>query len=67
MFKAIPNGVLNRLAKLTLITKETANFILKERYSDCANALTRAGLGMKNFPTLKQLWENAYEREKNKK
>ena len=29
---------------------------IKERYADPANALARAGIGMKNFPTLKELW-----------
>ena len=40
---------------------------IKERYPDHAIALARSGLGMKNFPTLKKLWENADEREKKKK
>ena len=39
----------------------------KERYPDHSNSLARAGLGMKNFPTLKEFWENVDEREKNKK
>ena len=51
-FKAIPNGVLNRLAKLTSITEENSIMSIKERYADPANALARAGIGMKNFPTL---------------
>ena len=61
-FKAIPNGVLNRLAKIASRTDENS-----KRYLDHANALTRAGLGMKNFLTLKELWDNADEREKKKK
>ena len=40
---------------------------INERYPDQTNALSRAGLSMKIFPTLKELWENAYEWEKNKK
>ena len=40
---------------------------IKERYFEHANAISRAGLGMKNFPTLKELWEDADEREKKKK
>ena len=40
---------------------------IKERYPDHANALARAGLGLKNFSTLKELWDNVDEREKNKK
>ena len=55
-FKAIPNGVLNRLAKITSGTEENANMSKKERCPDRANALARAGIGMKNFPTLKELW-----------
>ena len=65
-FKAIPNGVLNRLAKITSGTEENANMSKKERCPDRANALARAGLGMKNFTTLKELWDNADEREKKK-
>ena len=66
-FKSIPNRVLNRLPKLTSRTEKIAKIIIKERYLEHANALSRAGLGMKNFPTLKELWENADEREKNEK
>ena len=47
-FKVIPNGVLNRLAKPTSRTEENAKMSIKERYPDHANALARAGLGMKN-------------------
>ena len=65
--KAIPNGVLNRLAKLTSRTEKNAKMTIKERYFEYANALSRAGLGMKNSPTLKELWENADEQEKKKK
>ena len=61
-FKAIPNRVLNGLAKLTSRTEENAKMSIKERYPDHANALARAGIGMKNFPTLKELWDNADER-----
>ena len=39
---------------------------IKERYFENANALSRTGIGMKNFPTLKELWENADEQKKNK-
>ena len=40
---------------------------IKESYPDHANALARAGLGMKNFPTLKELWDNADDQENKKK
>ena len=40
---------------------------IKERYPDHANALARAGICMKNFPNLKEFWDNADEREKKKK
>ena len=66
-FKATPNLLLNSLAKLTSITEENSNMSIKERYPDHANSLSRAGFGMINVPTLKELWENADEREKNKK
>ena len=66
-FKAISNGVLNRLAKITSRTEENAKISLKKNYPDHANALARAGLGLKNFPTLKELWDNVDEREKKKK
>ena len=39
---------------------------IKERYPDHANSLVSVGIGMKNFPNLKELWENADEREKKK-
>ena len=52
-FKAIPNEVLNKLSQLNPRTEENAKMSIKERYPDHANALARAGLGMKNFPTLK--------------
>ena len=52
-FKAIPNGVLNRLAKLTSRIEEKSSMSIRERYPDHASALARVGLGMKNFPTLK--------------
>ena len=48
-------------------TEKNAKISIKERYPDHANVLARAGLGTKNFPTLKELWDNADEREKKKK
>ena len=52
-FQEIPNGVLNSLTRLTSRTEEKSNISIKERYPDHANAPAIAGLGMKNFPTLK--------------
>ena len=46
-FKAILNGVLNILAKLTSRTEKNAKMNIKERYFEHVNALSRAGLGMK--------------------
>ena len=60
-FKAISNGVINRLAKLTSRIDDNAMMSIRECYPDYTNALARAGLGMKNFPTLKEVWENADE------
>ena len=62
----IPNGVLNKLAKLTSIKGENAKISTMECYPDHANALDRAGIGIKNFPTLKELWDNADQWDKKK-
>ena len=40
---------------------------INECYPDHANALARAGLSMKNFPTLTELWDNADQQDKKKK
>ena len=66
-FKAITNGVLNRLAKLTPRTEKNAKMSIEERYFEHANALSSTGLGMRISPTLKELWENADERQTKKK
>ena len=39
---------------------------IKERYPEHSNTLAISGIGMKNFPTLKELWDNADDREKKK-
>ena len=65
-FKAIPKGVLHRLAKLTSRIEKNTKMSIKELYPYHSNALTRARLCVKNFPTLKELWENSDEREKKK-
>ena len=64
--KAIPNGVLNRLAKPTSRTDENTKMSIKKHYPDHTNALAWAGLSMKIFPTLKELCKNADKRNKNK-
>ena len=56
-FKLIPDGVLDRLANITSIIEDNSKMSIKEQYPDHANALARGGLDMKNFPTLKELWE----------
>ena len=55
------------MAKITSITEENARMSIKELYLDHTNALAIARTGKKNFPTLKELWEKADEREKKKK
>ena len=66
-FKVIPKGVLKILYKPTQRTEDNPKVSIKEHYPDHANTLARSGIGMKNFPTLKELWENEDEREKKKK
>jgi hypothetical protein len=53
-FKAIPNGVLGRLAKLTSATEISKEKKLDELYPDHAEALRKADLAPKTFPTLKE-------------
>ena len=55
-FKAILNWVRKRLAKLTSRTEENAKISINKHYPDHTNALARAGLNMKIFSTLKELW-----------
>ena len=66
-FKLIPDGVLDRLANITSIIEDNSKMSIKEQYPDHNNTLARVGLGMKIFPTLKKLWDNADKREKKKK
>ena len=65
-YKAIPNRVLNILAKLTSRTEKNDDMSKKERYPNHTNALARAGLSIKHFLTLNELWENSDEQEKKK-
>ena len=54
-FKAIPNGVISRLASLTSMTPGNADTRLDVLYPDHASALTRAGLVLNDeFPTLRE-------------
>ena len=57
----ITNRVLNILAKLTSRTEENSKANIKELYPDQSNALSKEGLGMNVFPTLKELWKNVDE------
>ena len=53
--------------KLASGTEESANMIIKECYPDHTNTLARSGLSMKTFPTLKEFWDNADDRDKKRK
>ena len=54
-FKATPKGVLNILAKVKSRTWDNTKMISNERYYGHKMALTKAGLNMKTFTTLKEL------------
>ena len=60
-FKAIPNGVYKRLAKLTTMTEGNANKTLKEIYPHHFKSLELANLVTGDIPTLK---EEIQKREK---
>ena len=55
VFKAVPCGVLNRLAKLTSITHRNRNKGIEELYPDHTAALDAAGLSPKSYPTIQSL------------
>ena len=59
--RAIPSGVLNHLAKLTLINPSIRSEVVDKIYPDHANALRKAGLAPPNFPTMRDLWINQDE------
>ena len=61
-FKAIPNGFLNRLAKLTSRTADNSKMSINKSYPGNNRVLAKVRLNMKIFPNLKELWENADER-----
>jgi hypothetical protein len=54
-FKAIPHGVLSRLAKLTKMTDENENVRMNALYPEHTDALAKAKLAPKKWPSLKQV------------
>jgi hypothetical protein len=52
VFKAIPYGVLGRLARLTSVTEGTRNLPLDQLYPHHAAALRRAAIAPDHYPTL---------------
>ena len=55
VFKAVPHGVINRLAKLTSITNRNKNTRIDELYPDHAAALEVAGLSPEKYPTIQSV------------
>ena len=72
-FKAIPNWVYQRLAKLTTMTEENENLTSKKSYPTHFKALEHAGLVKGKIPTLKEekkkraIWEVNSEVKKSAK
>ena len=66
-FKSIPNGVLNRLSKLTSIMDENSKTLINELCPSHTMELSKTGLSIKKVPTLKELWRNTDELERKKK
>ena len=65
--RAIPSGVLNRLAKLTSRKPSIKAEAVDTIYSAHANALSKAGLAPPVFPTMGELWGKQDDKvEKNK-
>jgi hypothetical protein len=63
-FKAIPHGVLRRLANLTSLNPETENTPMNKLYQHHCRALERAGLPVpKIYPTLREAINQIRERE----
>ena len=60
--RAIPWGVLNRLAKLTSRKPSIHSEGVYKIHPDHANALCKAGLTLPNFPTMGDLWSKQDER-----
>ena len=55
------------MAKLASITEDKSKMSIDRLYLIHTMELAKMGLNMNIFPTLKELWENADEREKKKK
>ena len=55
--RAIPSGVLNRLAKLASRKTSLHSEGVEKVYPDHANALRKAGLAPPDFPTMGDLWK----------
>ena len=58
-FKAIPNGVLKRLSKLTTRSPSNLDSKLDNLYPDHAKALRTANLAPPSFPTMREMLEEA--------
>ena len=56
--RAIPSGVLNRLAKLTSLKPSLRYEGVEKICPDHVNALREAGLVPPDFPTMRDLWRN---------
>ena len=60
--RAIPSGVLNRLAKLTSRKPSIYSEGVDKIYPDHANDLRKAGLAPSNFPAMGYLWSKQVEK-----
>ena len=60
--RAIPSGVLDRLAKLTSRNPSIHTEAVDNIYPAHANALLKAGLAPSVFPTMGDLWRNQDEK-----
>ena len=60
--RAIPSGVLNRLAKLTSIKPSVHSEEVEKIYTNRVNALRKAGLASPNFPIMGYLWSKQDEK-----
>ena len=61
---AIPSGVLNRLAQLTLRKASLNSEWVDKVYPDHANALRKAGIAPPDFPTMGDLWKMQDEKRR---
>ena len=58
VFKAVPHGVIDRLAKLTTITDSNKDATIDEIYPHHATALKAAGLSPEKYPTIKSIQDS---------